>query len=76
MSVSPQETLKEAERAHKAGINMISIGIGSYVNDKELTAMASVPTCRHKFLLNGFSELDLIKDIIEKKSCEGKSTSI
>jgi len=64
-------TIAEAERAHKAGIIMIAIGVGSSIDRTELDAIASDPKCLHLFLLSGFDEIDDLKYAIEQRACEG-----
>ena len=74
-SNSPPRTIAEAERAHRAGIIMIAVGVGSSIEHSELEAIASEPKCLHLFLLTGFSEIEDLKYAIEKRTCEGTNTN-
>ena len=39
----------------------------------EVDAIASEPTCVHRFLLHDFQEVESLKYAIEKSTCEGTS---
>ena len=61
----------EALKAHDAGITMMAIGVGDNLNQDELEAIASEPLCLHLFILDDFTEVDDLKYVIEKRTCEG-----
>ncbi|KAK2157276.1 hypothetical protein LSH36_194g05095 [Paralvinella palmiformis] len=69
-SANPSLTISEAERAHRAGIIMLAVGIGSSIDQTELEAIASEPKCLHLFLLSDFNEIGDLKYAIEKRTCE------
>jgi len=71
-SNSQSSTIREAERAHSAGIIMIAVGVGSNVDLTELESIASDPMCLHLFLLTGFNEIEDLKSAIEERACEGR----
>ena len=68
-----QRTKEAAERAHAADITILSIGVGGNLNQAELEAMASDPTCLHLFYLD-FAEIDSLYHAIEKRACDGESS--
>lgn len=61
-------TFYEAMAAHKEGINIFVIGVGS-VNSEEINAAASDPDCTHVFLLSSFNEMDSLIYQIQKSAC-------
>ena len=74
-SANPSLTISEAERAHRAGIIMLAVGIGSSIDQTELEAIASEPKCLHLFLLSDFNEIGHLKYAIEKRTCEGRTSN-
>ena len=70
-SNEPSQTVMEAMKAHDAGITMMAIGVGDNLDMNELEAIASEPLCLHLFILDDFTEVDDLKYVIEKRTCEG-----
>lgn len=66
------DTIYQASKARRIGhINMFAIGIGSATNYRELRGIASKPESKHLFNVNTYSNLDAIKEVLAKKTCEG-----
>ncbi|ESN97757.1 hypothetical protein HELRODRAFT_177819 [Helobdella robusta] len=63
-------TLDKAAELHQEDITVIAVGVGASVNREELTAIATEPSCRNVFYLDGYFDLQELKDTIEKKTCE------
>lgn len=73
-STRPSETMAEAARLRRTGAVVISIGIGSNVDEPELDAIASDPT--HKFNVAKFDYLTAIEEQILKETCEGTGPTV
>ena len=74
-SNEPQKTIVSALKAHDADITVIAVGIGTSVNLDELDIIASDPNCLHRILLSSFTEVDSLKYVIEKRTCDGMSSN-
>lgn len=68
-SVSPSQTKRAADLAHRAGIKCIAIGIGSGVALNEIQSIASDP--EQVFRVSVFDVLFWIKNDLATKTCEG-----
>ena len=64
-------TVHASDLAKSQGIVLFSIGVGSFVNSNELSAMATTPDCTHVFTVSNYTEIKAIKEEIQKSSCEG-----
>ena len=64
-------TIKEARRAHAAGISIFVIGIGGNTDESELRAIASQPEDEFLFEIENYSALEHIKHVLAIKACEG-----
>lgn len=72
-SDSVGRTIEAAKRMHSADIIAFAIGVGSSLNLQELKAIASTPDCTYLVLLpEGFSGMNSIVSVIQKKACKGK----
>ena len=68
--VKPERTIPEAERARAAGIDILSIGIGSNINEVELKGMSSEPQTKDlNYFVSSFEELSLISKMIVSEAC-------
>lgn len=68
--VKPERTIPEAERAREAGIDIISIGIGSSINEDELKGMSSKPQTKNlNYFLSSFEGLNTISSLIISEAC-------
>jgi len=72
-SMTPNETVLAAARAHDSDtdITMITVGIGKNLNLDELAAIASQPICQHFISLNDFKEVDDLKYVVRYRIREG-----
>jgi len=70
-SKAPNETVLAAARARDTDITMITVGIGNNLNLDELAEIASEPICQHLVLLNNFTEIDNLKDLIRYRIHKG-----
>lgn len=69
-------TISEANKLKKENVVMFSIGIGRYLRQSELEAMASEPVSQHMFTVNKFAELGGIINKLTTKTCDGKYLSL
>ncbi|ESN97759.1 hypothetical protein HELRODRAFT_193192 [Helobdella robusta] len=65
-----RDTLEAAKRLHQKDITVIAIGIGENINNEELKAIATDPDCKNVFRLDGFFDLEALKESIEITTCE------
>lgn len=68
-------TLDEAGLAKKAGIHVMAIGIGNWVDVYELNAMSSYPYSNNIITVNRFSDLTSIKLQLRNMICESETTN-
>ncbi|XP_021344236.1 integrin alpha-1-like [Mizuhopecten yessoensis] len=73
-SNSVVRTVWEAMKARREGIHMFAIGIGSFINRRELRGIASKPTHDYMFQVSNFQALESIKNILAIKTCVGMYT--
>ncbi|XP_062581120.1 collagen alpha-4(VI) chain-like [Saccostrea cucullata] len=66
-STSPTATVAAADKLHKMGIEVISIGVGSGANKAELEAIATDP--QHVFKVDNFDDLHSVMSNIESSTC-------
>ncbi|XP_071146626.1 matrilin-3-like [Mytilus edulis] len=73
-SENRNETLRQAAAAKAKGISIFAIGVSAQVDERELNAVASQPTCTHVQILNSFDDLDSLKAEMEQVSCKAQTT--
>ena len=61
-----------AKQLRDKGVNIFSVGVGHYVNPKELNTIATDPDSTHVFRLNSFNDLAGWVDKLSAVSCDGK----
>ncbi|XP_046370521.2 collagen alpha-4(VI) chain-like isoform X2 [Haliotis rufescens] len=66
-------TANEAEKLHSAGIKVISVGIGTSIDNGELTALASDPS--FVFRVADFDALQKIETEIRQTTCKAPQTA-
>lgn len=66
-STRPTKTIAAADRLHKMGIEVISIGVGSGANKAELEAIATDP--QHVYRVDDFNGLQALMTNIESSTC-------
>lgn len=64
------DTGHAADKAHREGITVFSIGVGRLVQKETLNTIASNPDCTHVFSVSNYAEIKAIKEEIEKSSCQ------
>jgi len=70
-SVNLTATLAEATATRKAGIGIVTVGIGTAVDSYELSAVASYPYERTMFLVDRLAGLSAVSDPIKRIICRG-----
>ncbi|CAG2236748.1 unnamed protein product [Mytilus edulis] len=68
------DTRHAAERAHRAGITVYSIGVGSNINKDTLNNIASKPDCTHVFSVSSYSEIKANLENFQKCGVYGDSS--
>lgn len=61
-----------AKQLRDKGVNIFSVGVGRYVNPKELNTIATDPDSTHVFRLSSFNDLAGWVDKLSAVSCDGK----
>ena len=68
-----QRTLEEAAKARRAGLNIIVVGVGTWINVVELAGVASYPYSSTRILLPaGYGTLPAIHDQLRNMICNSK----
>ena len=75
-SANKSATLRESELVRGAGIGVVTIGVGTYLDRYELSAVASFPYTENMFIVNAVSNLSIIVDPVKRIICAGSSLSI
>ena len=70
-SDNQNQTIIAADKLKKDAITIFTIGIG-YINNYEIRAIASSPSCTHYYLLKSYQDIDTIITEIQRESCAGK----
>ena len=65
-------TAAAARRARDQGIRILTIGVGSRVDDNELSLIASEPKNQTVFRVTSYKRLQIILDSMVEKTCRGK----
>ena len=71
-STNTVATLAAATALNQAGIGVVTIGIGSYLNHYELSAAASYPFTSYYFVVAFSIDLSTITNNIKRIICSGK----
>ena len=71
-SDNPRETEKQARLARKDGIQLFAIGVGQYVDQRELYNIASQPASEYVFEVHTYEALGSVKNVLAMKACEGR----
>ena len=70
-SADKSATRREAELVRDAGIGVITIGVGTYLDRYELSAVASYPYTMNMFTINTVRNLTTFTDPIKRIVCGG-----
>ena len=71
LSHDEEATAREAREAQEQGIHMFSIGVGHNVDQKELRAIATKPAAHYSYMVEQYSALTTIRDVLAIKACTG-----
>jgi len=68
-----RRTLEEATRARRAGLRIVVVGLGTWINQLELAGVASYPYRSSRLLLpSGYGSLPSIRDRLRNIICNSK----
>ena len=70
-SANKSATLREAELVRDAGIGIVTIGIGTYLDRYELSAVASHPYTANMFTINTVRNVSIFIDSVKRIICGG-----
>jgi collagen type VI alpha len=73
-SVNRSATQAEAERLRAAGVGIVTVGVGTYLDRYELSAVASYPYSRNMFTVNTVRNLSAVMDSVKRIICGGQSS--
>ena len=71
-SSDPTATMREARALKAAGVHVMSVAIGNWLNIYELQAIASYPVDRNLIRVNNFDALNNIVFTIKDAVCDSK----
>jgi len=66
-------TRREAELIRDAGIGVVTIGVGTYLDRYELSAVASYPYTKNMFTISSVRNLTVFTDRVKRIICGGPS---
>jgi len=75
LSANKSATLREAELIRDAGIGLVTIGVGTYLDRYELSAVASYPYTKNMFITDTATNLSDFIDPVKRIICGGLSQS-
>ena len=75
-SVNKSATLREAELLRDAGIGLVTIGVGTYLDRYELSAVASYPYTDNMFVVNTVRRLSNFTEPVKRIICGGSYSSV
>ena len=67
-------TWREARALRQAGVQVLAVGVGRNVNRRELEAIASEPTEENVQLVDSFSQMTSLVNILSNSICDSKLT--
>jgi len=73
LSFNKTATLREAELIRNAGIGVVTIGVGTYLDRYELSAIASYPYTKNMFITNTAINVTVFVDPVKRIICGGPS---
>jgi len=75
-SANKSATLREAELVRDAGIGLVTIGVGTYLDRYELSAVASYPYTKNMFIINTVRNLTVFIEPVRRIICGSQSSTI
>ena len=74
-STNKSATRREAELVRDAGIGVVTIGVGTYLDRYELSAVASYPYTKNMLTVETIQNLTVLTDPVKRIICGGQSVS-
>ena len=71
-SSDPERTMREAVALKTAGVHVISVGIGNWLNVFELKAIASYPVDQNVLFVDNYNSINSIQNTIKDMVCDSK----
>jgi len=71
VSMNETATLIAAQAARAAGISIITVGVGTYLDLYEITSTASYPYWLNSFTVPSVKNLSILEDPIKQILCTG-----
>ncbi|XP_071146006.1 collagen alpha-4(VI) chain-like [Mytilus edulis] len=68
-STKPLHTKIQAVKAKNQGIIIFAIGVGPYIDQKELDIMASSPTSKYSFSVDSYVALSSVESSLARRTC-------
>ena len=68
-NINQENTIPEAQRAHRAGVHLLAVGVGTSVRRSEITGIASDPDASNTFYLQDDSQIAYVADRIIDELC-------
>lgn len=75
-SANRANTFAEAKKARDSGIQVIAIGVGHGINQKELEGIASSPKSQYVYNAENFDVLNTLQASLSSKTCEGMGSML
>ncbi len=69
-----EATIEAANQAKAAGVTILVVGVGNWLNNHEIVSMVSEPADQNTFYATDFENLDAIKDDLTNSICNGNCT--
>ena len=69
---SKDDVTGPAKALHDMDVRVMAVGIGPYLDRKQLSAVASDPKEEHVFTAGSFTSLEKVIKKVEKEICKGK----
>lgn len=66
------KTKEESNLLRKQGVRIFSVGVGNETNTEDLGLIASSPSDEHVFEVSMLSDLSLIINAVQNKTCKGR----
>ncbi|KAL8616408.1 hypothetical protein ACOMHN_032262 [Nucella lapillus] len=74
-SMDTVKTRLGAERARQNSIDLVAVGVGSHVNNQELTDIANTPESAYVFSANSYKDLKTLSSAILRATCTYASST-
>ena len=71
-SMNPEDTKVAAKMLKDHNVHVFAIGIGEYVDELELTAIASEPASTYRWMVDNYDTLVLIQNMLAVEACKAE----